>query len=147
MLAQLAKTSPTVYQVASNIEPGYTLQAAFSVERQITKSSTLSVTYLNARGVHQLFLRNANAPLPGTYSYDPTSDVRPFGGTTNIYQYNSEGVFIQNQLITNFRINLWNRVSLFGFYSLNFANSDLGAGAVVAVAASSAVVRLPLRSS
>jgi len=130
LLAQLAKTSPTVYQVASNIQPGYTLQAAFSVERQVTKSSTVSVTYLNARGVHQFFLRNANAPLPGTYNIDdPTSGVRPFGGTTNIYQYNSEGTFVQNQLITNFRIAVGKRVSLFGFYALNFANSDLGAGA------------------
>src|SRR5271167_2376450 len=130
LLAQLAKTSPTVYQVASNIQPGYTLQAAFSVERQVTKSSTVSVTYLNARGVHQFFLRNANAPLPGTYNIDdPTSGVRPFGGTTNIYQYNSEGTFVQNQLITNFRIAVGKRVSLFGYYSLNFANSDLGAGA------------------
>src|SRR5271166_5132117 len=126
VLAQLAKTSPTIYQVAPNIEPGYTLQAAFSVERQLTKSSTLSVTYLNSRGEHQLFLRNANAPLPGTY---PPSDVRPYGGTTNIYQYDSEGAFVQNQLITNFRISVGKRVSLFGFYSLNFANSDLGAGA------------------
>jgi len=129
VLEQLAKTSPTVYQVASNIQPGYTLQTAFSVERQLTKSSTLSVTYLNARGQHQLFLRNANAPLPGTYNpSDPTSGVRPFGGTTNIYQYNSEGAFEQNQLIANYRINVGTRISLFGFYSLNFANSDLGAG-------------------
>ena len=82
VLAQLAKTSPTIYQVAPNIEPGYTLQTAFSVERQLTKSSTLSVTYLNSRGEHQLFMRNANAPLPGTYNpADPTSGVRPFGGT------------------------------------------------------------------
>ena len=125
-LAHLATTSPTVYQVAPSIQPSYTMQSAFSVERQLTKSSTLSVTYLNARGVHQLFLRNANAPLPGTY---PPSDMRPLGGTTNIYQYSSEGEFEQNQLITNFRVNLWNRVSMFGFYSLNFANSDLGAGA------------------
>ena len=128
-LAKLAKTSPTIYQVAPNIEPGYILQAAFSVERQITKSSTLSVTYLNARGEHQFFLRNANAPLPGTYNPDdPTSGVRPFGGTANVYQYNSEGVFVQNQLITNYRVNVGTKVSLFGFYSLNFANSDLGAG-------------------
>jgi hypothetical protein len=126
LLAQLATTSPTVYQVAPNLQPGYTLQTAFSVERQLTKSSTLSVTYLNARGVHQLFLRNANAPLPGTY---PPSDVRPDGGTTNVYQYSSEGNFIQNQLITNFRINVGKWASLFGFYSLNFANCDLGAGA------------------
>ena len=129
VLAQLAKTSPTIYQVAPNIQPGYTLQTAFSVERQLTKSSTLSVTYLNSRGEHQLFMRNANAPLPGTYNPDdPTSGVRPFGGTTNIYQYSSEGVFVQNQLIANFRVNLGTRISLFGFYSLNFANSDLGAG-------------------
>jgi len=129
VLAQLAKTSPTIYQVAPNIEPGYTLQTAFSVERQLTKSSTLSVTYLNSRGEHQLFLRNANAPLPGTYNPDiPTSGVRPFGGTTNIYQYSSEGVFVQNQLIANFRVNVGTRISLFGYYSLNFANSDLGAG-------------------
>ena len=125
-LAMLATTSPTIYQVAPNLEPSYTMQTAFSVERQLTKSSTLSVTYLNARGDHQLFIRNANAPLPGTY---PPSDMRPLGGTTNIYQYSSEGEFKQNQLIANFRVNLWNRVSLFGFYSLNFANSDLGAGA------------------
>ena len=129
VLEQNAKTSPTVYQVASNIQPGYTLQTAFSVERQLTKSSTLSVTYLNARGEHQLFLRNANAPLPGTYNpSDPTSGVRPYGGTTNIYQYNSEGTFEQNQLIANYRVNIGTRISLFGFYSLNFANSDLGAG-------------------
>src|SRR5262249_19746975 len=119
-------TSPTIYQVAANLEPGYTLQTAFSVERQLTKTSTLSVTYLNARGEHQLFIRNANAPLPGTY---PPSDVRPMGGNETVYQYTSEGAFIQNQLIANFRVNLWNRVSLFGFYSLSFANSDLGAGA------------------
>ena len=124
-LAKFPQTSPTIYQVAPNIEPGYTLQTAFSVERQLTKSSTLSVTYLNSRGEHQLFMRNANAPLPGTYL---PSDVRPFGGNTNIYQYSSEGVFVQNQLIANFRVNVGTRVSLFGFYSLDFANSDLGAG-------------------
>lgn len=123
-----AQTSRTIYQVAPNIEPGYTLQTAFSVERQLTKSSTVSVTYLNSRGEHQLFLRNANAPLPGTYNPPADLGVRPLGGNANIYQYDSEGVFLQNQLIANFRINFGTRVSLFGFYSLNFSDSDLGAG-------------------
>ena len=82
-LAQLSTTSPTVYQVQSNLHVPYTMEAAFSVERQVTKNATVSVTYLNSRGVHQLFLRNANAPLPGTYNpADPTSGIRPFGGTT-----------------------------------------------------------------
>ena len=64
-LQQLATNSPTSYQVASNLHVPYTMEAAFSVERQVTKNATVSVTYLNSRGVHQLFLRNANAPLPG----------------------------------------------------------------------------------
>jgi hypothetical protein len=104
------------------------MEAAFSVERQVTKNATVSVTYLNSRGEHQLFLRNANAPLPGTYPPDEPI-VRPFGGITNIYQYTSEGVFVQNQVIINGRLSMGAKLSLFGFYSLNFANSDLGAGA------------------
>ena len=82
-LAQLSITSPSMYQIQSNLRVPYTMEAAFSVERQVTKNATVSVTYLNSRGVHQLLLRNANAPLPGTY---PPSDIRPFGGNTNIYQ-------------------------------------------------------------
>ncbi len=66
-LATLATNSPTTYQVQNNLHVPYTMEAAFSVERQVTKNATVSVTYLNSRGIHQLFLRNANAPLPGTY--------------------------------------------------------------------------------
>ena len=67
-LSKLAKTSPTVYQVSPTLHIPYTMTAAFSVDRQVTKNATVSVTYLNSRGEHQLFLRNANAPLPGTYN-------------------------------------------------------------------------------
>ena len=133
-LEGIATTSPSVYQVQSGLQIPYTMEAAFSVEQQITKNATLSVTYLNSRGVHQLILRNANAPLPGTYDpNDPTSGVRPFGGNTNIYQYNSGGTFEENQLITNFRTSVGKKVSLFGFYALSFANSDLGRGGAAAL--------------
>jgi hypothetical protein len=129
-LQQIGKASPTTYQIAPGLQPPSILQTAVSLERQITKTATLSLTYLNSRGEHQLFLRNANAPLPGTYNpADPNSGVRPFGGNGNIYQYNTEGIFRQNQLIANFRVNVGKKLSLFGFYSLNFSNSDLGAGA------------------
>jgi Carboxypeptidase regulatory-like domain/TonB dependent receptor len=123
--ASMEQTSPTRYQIASGLRAPSTMQTAVSIERQLAKSTTLAVTYINSYGEHQLFLRNANAPLPGTYPADPQ---RPFGGTDNIYQYDSEGIFRQNQVITNFRTNIGTKVSLFGFYTFNYANSDLGSG-------------------
>ena len=133
-LAQLSTTSPTMYEVQSNLHVPYTMEAAVSVEQQLTKNATVGVTYLNSRGVHQLFLRNANAPLPGTYDpADPNSGIRPLGNNMNVYQYNSGGIFEENQLITNFRVALGQKLSLFGFYSLNYANSDLGSGGPISI--------------
>ncbi len=121
----MGQISPTSYQFASSLRAPSTMQTAVGVERQLTKSTTLAVTYINSYGEHQLFLRNANAPFPGTY---PDNPVRLFGGTDNIYQYDSEGIFRQNQVIANFRTNIGTKLSVFGFYTLNYANSDLGSG-------------------
>jgi len=116
--SQLPTPSPTYYQIAPNLRPPYTIQTGASVERQLSKKATVALTYLNSRGEHQFFLSNLNAPVNGV----------PVAGTPNLYQYNSEGIFRQNQLITNFRINAGAKLSLFGFYTLNYANSDLGSG-------------------
>ena len=114
--------SPTVYRIDPNLRAPYVMQAAFGVEHQLTKAAKLSLTYLNARGLHQLFTNNINAPFPGTF---PASPVCPLGcATGNIYEYQSEGIFKQNQLITNVNIRYGPNLSIFGFYSLSFANSD-----------------------
>jgi uncharacterized membrane protein YgcG len=112
-----AITSPTVYRGDPNLRAPYTMQSAFSVERQVTKSATVAMTYLNSIGNHQFFTLNINAP-------EPPDGTRPFGNTDNIYQYTSEGVFRQNQLIANGRISLGSKLSLFGFYTLNYAHSN-----------------------
>jgi carboxypeptidase family protein len=111
---------PTTYQISQRLHAPYTMQSAISVERQLTKAATLSVTYLNSRGFDQLLTLNANAPFPGT----PCSPVCliPSGG--NLYQYVSEAVFRQNQLITNINLRAGSKVQLFGYYVLNYANSD-----------------------
>ncbi len=116
-----SQTTPTIYQINSRLRSPYIMQSAVSVERQLTKIANVSVSYLNSRGVHQFLSLNANAPLPGTpFSSGPRPD--PNGG--NIYQYVSEGIFKQNQLLTNFNVRAGTKLSLFGFYSLNYANSD-----------------------
>jgi hypothetical protein len=101
-------SSPTVYQINPNLRAPYTMQAAVSLERQLGRVGTISFTYLNSRGLHQLILENANA-------LDPSK---------NIYQYNSEAIFKQNQLITNLQLRVSQKISLMGFYALGYANSD-----------------------
>jgi len=113
----------TLRRVAQNLQAPYTIQSAVGIERQLPKNITLAVTYTNSHGVHILRSRNINAPL------DPASAVRPFGGTENIYQYESSGLFNQNQLIANFSARVSPKYSLFGFYTLNQARSNTdGAG-------------------
>ena len=112
---QLPSAVPTIYRISSDLRAPYTMQTAVSVERQITKAATVSVTYLNSRGEHALFIRNA-----GDLTQNPPS--------SNIYEYDSSGIFRQNQLIANARISAGRMLSLFGFYTLNYANSNVASG-------------------
>ena len=104
------------------------MQAALGVEHQFGKAVTLSATYINSHGVHQYLSNNINAYLPGTYDAATGTGTRPNGINENIYQYQSGGTYNQNQLMLNYTVRA-KRVSLFGFYSLNYAKADTsGAG-------------------
>ncbi|HZD30050.1 MAG TPA: carboxypeptidase regulatory-like domain-containing protein [Candidatus Angelobacter sp.] len=130
-LLNTAKTFPTQYQLAPDLRAAYTMQTAVSVERQLSKNANLAVSYLNSKGVHQFVTVNVNAPLPGTYDpTNPASGVRPYGAAAgNIYQYQSQGEFEQNQLIVNANLRVGTKVSLFGWYTLNFVDANTnGAG-------------------
>jgi Carboxypeptidase regulatory-like domain len=122
-------TAPTIYQPNGNLRTPAIMQTGVSVERQLTKNANLSVTYLTSRGTHQFFTENINAPECSALPCDTTTAPRPLGGSDNIYQYQSEGVFKQNQLIINSSVRIGAKLSLFGYYTLNYANSDTGAGA------------------
>ena len=116
-LSSASEATPTVYQISPRLHAPYTMQGALSVERQVTKSATLSVTYLYSRGFDQFATINANAPFPGT-------DIRPNPDGGNVYQYVSEANFKQNQLIVNSNVRVGSKLQLFGYYTLNYANSD-----------------------
>jgi hypothetical protein len=102
------------------------MQAGVTLERQLSKFANLSMTYLNSRGVHQFYTNvfpanTPNSPLPAGFN---PNDV--------VYQYASGGTFKQNQLIVNSSVRLpaargfIKDLSLFGYYTLNYANSDTG---------------------
>ena len=116
---------PTIYRLSPDLRAPYTMQGAVSLERQLSKSMNMAVTYIHSQGVHALLTRNINAPLPGTFDpSDPTSGVRPLGNIGNVDQFESDGIFKQNQLIANFNLRTGSRFSLFGWYVLNYADSD-----------------------
>jgi len=123
--------SQTIYQPNPNLRTPYIMQAGLTLERQLSKFANLSVTYLTSRGDHQFYTNfiNANPVPPGQVVAPVPSQI--------LYQYQSEGVFKQNQLIVNGSVRIPTQhgfvqdLSLFGYYTLNYANSDTaGAGSV-----------------
>jgi len=102
--ATAAKVTNT--QLSPNLRSAYILQSAATVEQQVGKYASVSVTYLNARGEHQFISRT----LPTGTAY-PT--------------YNqSEGVFRQNQININTNIRTPKGITIFGYYSANWANAN-----------------------
>ena len=110
-------TAPTIYVVNNGLRSPYTIQTGVTLERQLTKTANIAVTYLYSRGVHQFYTNNLNPA-------DPLTGERPNGVNENLFQYQSEGTFKQNQLIINGSVRMSTFLSLFGYYTLNYANSD-----------------------
>jgi hypothetical protein len=100
---------PTTYTLGEGLRSSYTLQSAIGFDQQLGRAATVSVNYLNARGVHQYLSRNF---------FDPTDISGPYD-----YQFQSGGVYHENQLLVNMNARL-QKVTLFGFYALNFANAN-----------------------
>jgi len=126
-LVGAATAAPTTFQIAPNLVFPYDLDAAVSVERQLSGSATASLTYVNSRGVHQFVANDINAPLPGTFNPgDPASGVRPLGSAAgNIYNYESAAIYKQSQFIANVHVQT-GRISLFGYYVYGQAHGDAG---------------------
>ena len=119
--SQLAAGPLTTYRIDPGLVAPRIIQTAIGVDRQLPKNITLSVSYYNSRGVHELRTVNINAPLPGTY---PGSPVYPMGNADPVYAYESSGLFKQSQLSTNINARLNARYSMFGYYSLGNAHSN-----------------------
>ena len=117
----------TSYKPNSNLHAPYVAQTAVSLERQINKVTNLSVSYLNSVGNDQLLTNNINAPdnLSAIFPYylNPGAATRPTQ-FENIYQYESGAIFRQNQLFVQSRVQAGQKLTLFAYYVLNYANSD-----------------------
>ena len=104
-----APVSNTVYQLAPNLRSEYNMQTAIGVDQQVGRRSTVSLNYINTLGLHQYLSRSI--PVAGSNGQF-------------VYQYQSGGIFRENQLLVNIRSQISNRFSIFGFYALSGANAN-----------------------
>ncbi|WP_031499099.1 TonB-dependent receptor domain-containing protein [Bryobacter aggregatus] len=109
-----------------NLHNPYLVQTNIGLERALPKNITLGINYNHTIGIHQLRSRNINTPLLGTYDpLNPATAVYPYGAAAgNLYNYESTGRFVQDQLITNLNARINRRVSMFGFYMLGKARGN-----------------------
>jgi len=114
------------YQIEPSLHAPYVIQAAVGLERQLTRGISAAVNYTNTRGLRQLVTEDINAPLPTAFnSLGEASGPRPFGSAGgDIYQYESAGVFKENQLIVTVTAKTGRKLSWFGYYVYNHAMSD-----------------------
>jgi hypothetical protein len=113
-------STPVKYEVAPHFHAPNTEQAGASLERQLFSGTSATLTYLHSFGVHQLVTRNANQATGGT----PQNNSGDY-----LYEYYPEAVFKQNQLIASVNAKVNKNLSLTGFYTLSFANSNSNGGA------------------
>lgn len=126
-LSTLNAGQNSIYRVDPNLRADYSVQTAIGVERQLPHNTTLAVTYTNNRTVHNLQTVPVNTPIPGSFNpalpLSATNGVFPYGyAAGNIFETESGGYMRQSMLLVNFNTRFSSKVSLFGNYSLGYAN-------------------------
>ena len=102
----------TTRSISDKLRAPYSIQTNIGVDQQLFKGATLSVNYQHIRGIHQF-----NSAVANYTTLTATTPIQ--------YEFQSEGLFSQNQLVANLNYRL-GRASVFGYYILNYANSDTG---------------------
>ena len=118
-------TQQTIDKVSANMRAPYLMESAAAFERQLAARTTVAVTFVDSHGLHEFRSSDINAPLPGTYnSQVPGSGVFPRGNPNPAFLMESSGLYNQTEVITNFRSQPSQNVSLFGSYVYNHARSN-----------------------
>lgn len=117
---------PVTWKLMPHMKPDIDTIEAATLEQQISKKSSLTVTYLHITGNHFPLIVNINTPYPGTYNpADPTSGLRPYGNAAgNIFEYESDGIYRQKLTMVKWETKFSKAVSLTANYTLQFSDHD-----------------------
>jgi Carboxypeptidase regulatory-like domain/TonB dependent receptor len=110
----------TIRMKDGNLRAPYILQTAISLERQLPANTTVALTFTDSRADHL---------YRSTVLTDPLGLPSLPGAGDRVYEYQSNGILRQNQLIANVNSRLTRNISINSFYVFNHARSDTdGAG-------------------
>ena len=118
-----AAPAPTISTIDPHFHAALDMQAAAGIDRQIGKRITANVTYLYGRGVHMYYTNNVGAPIFNTADQNIYPDEQAPAAEENNDQFQSGGVYRQNQIIVSGRAS-YPKVSFFSFYTYNEAKAD-----------------------
>jgi len=110
--------TPTFYNIDPHFHAALNMQGGVGVDRQVGKA-TFNATYLFTRGIHQYLTNNVTAPTFNPATYTVTGPLP----NAYDYQFQSGGVFNQQQIITTANLR-FRRISLTSSYTYSYANSD-----------------------
>jgi hypothetical protein len=115
--SELVATNQTTYKVAPNYRSEYEIDSGASAEIALGKYGSISLNYLNFRGVHQLVSINANAPR--------ADGTRPYGASAgDLYQYASGGETLANFAFVHPQINITKDIHFWAFAQISRFNGD-----------------------
>jgi hypothetical protein len=108
----------SVVQLAPDVVIPWMLQYSASVERQLRKGTSASVTYIGSRGFDQFRSRDVNAPLP------PLFDARPDPTRSMVREIESAGKMVANSLQFTLRGQVTRFVNTQAQYTLSQTKND-----------------------
>jgi hypothetical protein len=117
--AQLATQPPSLFQYQPGLQAPQQAYFSLSVERQVTRNSTLTLGYNGYRGWHALRSVDINAPLPPF-----TTTARPNPNFAQILQLQSQGYQKTDGMSLSYRGRIGNIVSGFLQYTLQHADTN-----------------------
>ncbi|MDQ2774942.1 MAG: carboxypeptidase regulatory-like domain-containing protein [Acidobacteriota bacterium] len=130
-LAGVAATTATQkYVIDQNLRAPRLMQTVIGMDRQLASHTTLSLNVMNSRGTHELLTDDINAPIPTLGALPPgvggniNNLLRPNPTLSDIYDYQSTGIFKQTQVIASINSQVGRWLTLFGRYSYTQAHSN-----------------------
>jgi carboxypeptidase family protein len=114
-----------------DLRPQFTNQFNFSLEYQMSASTSVTAAYVGQRGTHLVVPHEANQPLPGTgpfATWTPLNDRRPLAlllpNVSNIALTESSGTMWYNSFQLSGRRRMANGFELLASYTLSRTISD-----------------------